>query len=230
LISGCAGSHKVDHKGKQREEFDPQTLNDDDIIIQSGEEEIKVEKPSRQTEERSQIQPLRGEGHRLVEGYRVQLIATSSRETAERLKGEAIQQFNVGVYVEYHPPFYKVMIGDCRTRGEVDALIEQARKKGYDSPLRVQTDIWVEDSGALQSNGWRVQIYADTDPRKAQTMKDEAAKRLGQSVYVEFIEPYYRVRVGNYRTEDDAREMAKTAKQNGYPDAFPVRSLIITSP
>ena len=124
IIAGCAGSRRVEEKGKQREEFDPQTLNDDDILIQPGEEGTKVGKLPQQTGGEPSVQVSHGEGRRLVEGYRVQLIATSTREAAERVKEEALQQFDVGVYVEYHPPFHKVMIGDCRTREEADALIE----------------------------------------------------------------------------------------------------------
>jgi cell division protein FtsN len=226
IIAGCAGSRRVEEKGKQREEFDPQTLNDDDILIQSEKEETKVGTVPQQTGGEPSPQPSPGGGRRLVEAYRVQLIATSTREAAERVKEEALQQFDVGVYVEYHPPFYKVMIGDCRTREDADALIEQAKMKGYTAPLRVQTDVWAEGGEIVEISGWRVQLYADTDRRKAQTVKEEASRRLGQAVYVEFIEPYYRVRVGNCRTEDEAREIAKEAKKNGYPDAFPVRSLI----
>lgn len=226
VLSACAGSRHADRRPAQKEAFDPQDLDDDDLLSRSERPVPSTVETRPEAPAQPDVQTSGVEGRSLVDGYRVQLIASSSQETAERVRSQAVRQFEVAAYVEYHPPFYKVMIGDCRNRDEADALVEVAKAKGYASPLRVQTDVWVQDSGPKEIPGWRVQVYANTDLRTAQKVRQEALGRLGQAVYIEFIEPYYRVRAGDCRTEEEAREVARKAKESGYPDAFPVRGRI----
>lgn len=77
-----------------------------------------------------------------VYGYRVQILAASIKENAERFAAEAQARFpDQRVYVEFIPPYYKVRIGDFLTREEAEAFKAKARSLGYFDAFIVETQI-----------------------------------------------------------------------------------------
>ncbi len=75
--------------------------------------------------------------------------------------------------------------------------------------------------------GYRVQILATSNKEKADMFAKEAQARFrDQKVYVEFIPPYYKVRVGDFITREEAEAFRAKAKSLGYFDAFIVESQI----
>ncbi len=74
--------------------------------------------------------------------------------------------------------------------------------------------------------GYRVQIFATLKKENAQRVADEARKVLSKPVYIEYIPPFYKVRVGNFKSRDDAEEYKEYLRANGYPDAFVVETEI----
>ncbi len=72
-----------------------------------------------------------------------------------------------------------------------------------------------------RTGGYRIQIFADNNPR---TAKNEARTRARNVVsrfeaypsYVEYKAPYWRTRIGNFRTHDEAEKAAAEIKE-----AFP---------
>ncbi len=74
--------------------------------------------------------------------------------------------------------------------------------------------------------GYRVQIFATLKKEKAQYIASRARKVLSRPVYVEYIPPFYKVRVGDFRNREDAEEYRDYLRANGYPDAFVVETEI----
>ncbi len=74
-------------------------------------------------------------------GYRVQIFATADEVRAKQVASEARSRFAEPVYVQYEVPLYKVRVGDCVTRGEVDALKERAVALGYDGAWIAETTV-----------------------------------------------------------------------------------------
>ncbi len=74
--------------------------------------------------------------------------------------------------------------------------------------------------------GYRVQIFATLKKEKAQYIADQARRILSKSVYVEYVPPFYKVRVGDFRNREDAEEYRDYLRANGYPDAFVVETEI----
>lgn len=75
-----------------------------------------------------------------------------------------------------------------------------------------------------RAGGYRIQVFADNNPR---TAKNEARSRARNvearftdyPAYVEYKAPYWRTRVGNFRTSDEAERVADEIKE-----AFPAYS------
>jgi len=75
-------------------------------------------------------------------------------------------------------------------------------------------------------SGYRIQIYkgsGNSALEKGQALMDKFSKDYkNKAVYISFSEPYYRVRVGDYRTRLDAVNFLKEIKSK-YPSAFVIK-------
>ncbi len=126
-----------------REDFDPQSLNDDDFLIQPPDEGTGVPKskptgtqPPSSEPKKSVVQANRA----AVPGpapeisgaiYRVQMAAVAGAERAEEVRRETEQAVGVPVYVQYDPPLYKIQAGDFRTKPEAENFLKTVQSKGY---------------------------------------------------------------------------------------------------
>ncbi len=72
-------------------------------------------------------------------------------------------------------------------------------------------------------DGWRVQIFFDSgsnSKKRANDILNRFNNQFAESkAYLSFKEPYYRVRVGDFRTRLEAEGFMKTI-QTEYPNAF----------
>jgi len=70
----------------------------------------------------------------------------------------------------------------------------------------------VGDDGP-QMNGYRIQVYGETDRGAAQKIKDEIAMNYGIRTYMIYESPYFKVRAGDFRSRIEAQQMLHTLKQ-----------------
>jgi len=73
--------------------------------------------------------------------------------------------------------------------------------------------------------GYRIQIYKEsgnTALDKALTIRDKFEKRFNMPAYITFNEPYYRVRVGDFRTRLEAIRFLEKIKR-AYPLAWEIK-------
>jgi hypothetical protein len=79
--------------------------------------------------------------HDLVFGWRVQVFAGSSRETAMAVARELRDACSAAVHVDYLEPHYKVRLGDCPSRNDCLSLQADVRKQGWTSAWIVRSAI-----------------------------------------------------------------------------------------
>ncbi|MFQ6103931.1 MAG: SPOR domain-containing protein [Candidatus Glassbacteria bacterium] len=86
---------------------------------------------------------------------------------------------------------------------------------------------------SLESNGYqygyRVQLYATRDVEKARNVAESARRLFGEKTYIEYQEPLYKVRVGDYLLRDQAEGMRHRVASSGFEDAWIVETTIRTS-
>lgn len=82
-------------------------------------------------------------------------------------------------------------------------------------------------------DGWRVQIFFDSganSKRKATEVQNRFTSRYaGVEAYLSFKEPYYRIRIGDFRTRIEAEGFLQKIKGD-YPNAFAVSEKINPPP
>jgi len=74
--------------------------------------------------------------------------------------------------------------------------------------------------------GFRVQIFASTTEKNATRVADDARTTFTERLYVEFVAPYFKVRVGDCLTKEDAAVLKNKALKLGYKGAFIVETMI----
>lgn len=101
-----------------------------------------------------------------------------------------------------------------------------------------RVDVLVSKHKQLNENirtipGYRVQIFFESGSKssqKAMQVKEQFTARFpGQESYVIFQEPYYKVRVGNFRSKMEAQGFKQKIILD-YPGAFVVKDDILPPP
>jgi cell division septation protein DedD len=77
-----------------------------------------------------------------------------------------------------------------------------------------------------ETYGYRVQIGAFLSQQNAEMFAGAARGRFTEEVYVQYIEPYHKVRVGDLLSRGDAEMLKAKALQLGYPGSFIVESMV----
>ncbi len=139
------------------ESFDPLSLEDDDIVIK---------RTNRfETSSNPVIEPLNVSSgntgttgneipdslitYKEVDGFRVQIFAGRSVETATMTKTKAEADFaplGQKVYFIFEAPFYRIRVGDFTDRTQAEKLREQARKIGYREAFIVRSKVRVPEN------------------------------------------------------------------------------------
>ncbi|MBN1559058.1 SPOR domain-containing protein [candidate division KSB1 bacterium] len=150
LLICCGGSHptvRVDEgvqtpaeKEQWNEEFDPMTLGDyklDIDAVKMTDEAVDIDKLLRNHQDADTTA-----GRSQIQGFRVQLISTRNEEEARSVMRNAVISFNEPTYREYDNPYYKIRVGDFRSRYEASKVQEKAIEMGFHEAWVVRAMVW----------------------------------------------------------------------------------------
>ena len=229
-IGGCAGPRQAaaPPTTAAREEFDPQTLGDDDFLLQP---------PSRAVSARPGARPRLSPTDVSAgsDGYRVQISAVLDRTRAEALVAEAEERLKALAYIHHERDtrLYKIQVGNCRTAEDAERLRQEAKDQGYGEAFVVRSRIEQVPVQHRQTTvpGYRVQIFSASNQQDTKQAQARARNLLGRDdIYVVFEPPFYKVRVGNFRTQEEAVKFIRVIKQYGYNTSFPVQTQVLELP
>ena len=104
-----------------------------------------------------------------------------------------------------------------------------------DSTVSVLLDEAINGKKELvEIDGYRVQIYSSNKQQKAKAealdLEAQLKDQVGQTVYVQYVSPFWKVRLGDFRTYEEAKEYKKLFVQQ-HPslmgDTYIVRDKIL---
>ena len=144
LMLGCSTSQfgwKVEGEQKKAsetkqgdivEDFDPLTLEDDDIEIAAVPNAVKRDTAqiAVQTTSADDMQSEEAQAVE-VDGFRVQLLTSGDYQRAREEKTKAMMRFDIPVYLQFEAPLYRLRIGDCVDRKAAEELRQKAIGLGY---------------------------------------------------------------------------------------------------
>ena len=218
-----------------REEFDPRTLGEDPLLIEpvqrEGRDQAQTPTAAVPVQDRAPVAS--------ASAYRLQLMALSNEAKARKLRAELERALGVRVYLVTRNEHSVLQAGQYATRAAATALKEQVAALGPDYADAYVVEVpasTVPDSVSVEAApkqvstiGWRVLIDQFLEHDEASRLAEEAKKHLKrEDIYVTLKEPYYKIEVGNYRTEAQAQAAAERIGKY-YPNAIKVRSQILVS-
>ena len=77
----------------------------------------------------------------VIEGYRVQILATKQLAKAEKLQKDLSSILNQKIYIVFEAPNYKVRVGNFIDRNKAEKFRQDIIKEGYQSSWIIRTRI-----------------------------------------------------------------------------------------
>lgn len=218
-----------------REEFDPYTLNDDVFLLQPTSAPQATSAPSAQVPVKL---PEPTSLSKRTSGYRVQIAAVLDRARAETLQKSIQRELQALTYVYYDEDthLYKIQAGNHTLPAESEKLRDDIRAQGYPEAYVVRTQIETTDTrpkikAPVKTRGFRLQIFSASTRQAAEDARNRAKQQLSRDdIFIDFEPPYFKVRVGNFKTRKDAEKLRDTAKKRGYETPFVVEAQIQNTP
>ncbi len=235
LWTGCATTPRAERselKPPQAERFDPRSLGEDQVLIQP-----EFDRPAAaQGEEPGGIQVYRVQ----IMSLSFEAKARQKAEELERVLGvPVLVESERGLFMVRAGAFRSaaeaaILLQRLREMGSryADSFVvvrEQSidPDKAGSGPLDLTAETptaagtvgesSVSDSVLVPAFGWRVQIGQFKTHEEAARLKEKARRHLKRSdIDVIFKAPWYRVQVGHYRYEAEAREWAERLGARGY--------------
>jgi cell division septation protein DedD len=109
--------------------------------VQSQRDEQSVENAVGDTKRSQQSNDRRRVAETTGSGYRVQIGIDDNKERMENLVQYARSRVDYPVYLEFEPPFYRVRVGDFRTREEAEQCVRRLKSDGFENALWVMSAI-----------------------------------------------------------------------------------------
>lgn len=79
----------------------------------------------------------------------------------------------------------------------------------------------------IETSGYRIQLISTQDRNEALRIKTQADERYDLPVYIDFEPPNYKVRIGNYASQEEAMRYQESMQRQGFKFAWVVPSKII---
>ncbi len=81
----------------------------------------------------------------ISEGYRIQLMASSSGETVRARKKMIENELRLKVYIIFDEPYYKVYVGDYKTRRDAESALNEIKQSGYPDAWIVKSKVFIDE-------------------------------------------------------------------------------------
>lgn len=192
-------------------------------VVVFGEEEKNVsEEPVYPTPAPTSIEPL-------PETPEVSALPSPVEETVTPLPIEEVSKVTPPVEeagitapeeIPALPPIEEVSIAPLPAPATTPLPIEEVSTPTPPPPAPVTT------TAPATVYGFRVQIFASSTQKGASKVADDARGIFGGKVYIEHTPPYYKVRVGDCLTKEDAEVLKNLAINKGFRGAFVVETMI----
>lgn len=104
--------------------------------------------------------------------------------------------------------------------------------KEFQTILFAEDEVFKQDPSMLnkeyvETTGYRIQLISTQNLAEAISVKSQADSLYSTPVYVDFEPPNYKVRIGNYETNEEAMNMQNAMQKQGFKNAWVVPSKIV---
>jgi len=155
-----------------------------------------------------------------VEGFRVQAFAgvdsLNSATTADLIS----KLVSDTVYVFADKGLFKIQVGDYLYRPEAEDVRSKLQQNGYSGAWIVRRLIRVPLQKDSLSSGYKIQIAATESEENAQNIIEKASKITEFRAFYELSGNLFKVYIGFFSKEAQARNELGKIRLAGFPDAW----------
>ncbi len=185
--------------------------------------------------------PVQKSKFKEIEGFRIQIFAGLDSLNALSSRSQAADLVSDSVYLLADKGLLKVQVGDYPYRYQADTMRDKFRKNGFPGAWVILRTILIpadtsdtdETLPAVETKPlnepveeatgtgtFKIQIIATGSESRAGEIINEITGQLSLSAFSEKSGTLYKVFVGPFREEQEAREALKRIRQSGYTDAW----------
>jgi hypothetical protein len=132
-----------------QEDFEPLTLNDDDIKITPMDRSGAGGAAQQKTVVVPKTEKSLNQGE-MVQGFRIQLMATTNLDQATEFKKNAMVKLPEKVYLAFEGSQYKIRVGDFLKYEDAKAAKETVVANGYPDAWIVQSQVFKRPGGEIR--------------------------------------------------------------------------------
>jgi hypothetical protein len=175
-----------------------------------------------------------------IEGFRVQIFAGIDSINAVPVLRQACQVSTDSVYLFKESGLFKIQVGDFVYRYQADSCNMSVRKNGFPGawvvkrmvlipfipeistmPDSSEIDVQLEDSINEPAGGrYKIQLIATSTSERADLIVKDLKENQKYPAFFEKVGTLYKVYVGPFVNETDARKALDSVRRSGYPDAW----------
>jgi len=174
-----------------------------------------------------------------IEGFRIQIFAGIDSINALPVVDQAVGLTADSVYFFPDKGLFKIQIGDYQFRYKADSARTFFRQNGFPGAWVVQRPILIpipsdstmatpyvqnasEKAGltGLESGPYKIQVMATNDAEKARLTAALLRSQNKYNAFYEQVGNLFKLFVGYFSSEDQAREILHKLRESGYPDAW----------
>jgi sporulation related protein len=167
-----------------------------------------------------------------IEGFRVQIFAGVDSINALANKNLAQSTVTDTIYHFSDNGLVKLQVGDYPYYPQADSIKRIFRQTHFPGAWVVKTNIFIPiiesrlDSTVeltqsnLSSGMFKIQVIATGDESKAEAILKELKTQFNGNAFYEGSGNIFKVYVGYFNKEDEARNALKTIREGNYPDAW----------
>ena len=168
--------------------------------------------------------PVQKSKFKEIEGFRIQIFAGLDSLNALSSRSQAADLVSDSVYLLADKGLLKVQVGDYPYRYQADTMRDKFRKNGFPGAWIILRTILIpadtSDTDATGAGTFKIQIIATGSESRAGEIINEITGQLSLSAFSEKSGTLYKVFVGYFKEEQEAREALKKIREGGYPDAW----------
>ena len=166
-----------------------------------------------------------------VEGYRVQIFAGVDSLNALSTMSTAGGIVSDTIYIFREKGLFKLQVGDYLYYPQADSIKRRLRQTSFAGAWIVKTGILIPNVETVQDSSidenriaeqgkYKIQVIAITDADKAQSLVDELKVQYNNKSFFEQNGNIYKVFVGYFNQEEEARRVLELIRKGNYPDAW----------
>jgi hypothetical protein len=185
--------------------------------------------------------PVQKSKFKEIEGFRIQIFAGLDSLNALSSRSQAADLVSDSVYLLADKGLLKVQVGDYPYRYQADTMRDKFRKNGFPGAWIILRTILIPadtsdtdetlpsmESKPIQeplrkatgAGTFKIQIIATGSESRAGEIINEITGQLNLSAFSEKSGNLYKVFVGYFKEEQEAREALKKIREGGYKDAW----------